>query len=304
MAIFTQAQWRAFKNCSIDIASRDYESIKRNFMNGQVGKATRPWFVLDFSQLLPADSTMVGWELEGGFDSAQGLTEFMNWLWDNTDYVTADHEGCRAAPVEITFPPFTMEQMLDSSNPIREMFAYNESLPANRRFGSLRVTEGRPSGGCIGSHVNISTAAYRSASNDVRSSVIRSLQSFFGSLTRAKRYALQGRQPYTEHVASGRGGMNGSQTDGCERIEFKMFHTTTNQQQFNNYCLVAKRLAEVIDMLIAHSFGNRSMFDYLTQDLPNRTVIVETNDQYERAIYNESCVAPGYVPPVEAAQAA
>lgn len=304
MAIFTQAQWRAFQNCSIDVASQQYEDIKRRFLAGSVGKSTRPWFVLDFSQLLPTDSTMVGWELEGGFDSETARTEFMNWLWDNTDYVTVDREGCREAPVEITFPPFTMEQMLDSSNPIRGMFAYNESLADNRRFGSRMVSRNFPQGGYVGSHVNISTAAYRTADNNVRVRAISSLQWFFGSLSRAQRYALQGRQPYSEHVASGRGGMNGSQTDGCKRIEFKMFHTTTNQQQFNNYCLVAKRLAEVIDMLIAHSFGNRSMFDYLTQDLPNRTVIVETNDQYERAIYNESCVAPGYVPPVEAAQAA
>ncbi|WQZ00916.1 hypothetical protein [Stenotrophomonas phage StenR_269] len=283
--IFTKAQWAINQRQSEEATLSSFEAIRNNFMRGTVGKAIRPWFVVDFTKILPTEATMFGFEIETGFGTVAAQQETMQWLWDNTDYVTADMEGCGERPTEITFPPLTLAE-LDEDNQLKQWLAYNAALPVSRQAKFNTVTTRTPRGGVVGTHVNISTAAYRQAIPVVRAEVANTLARFFGNLDADRRLHLYGRQPYTEGVAQRRGG-NG---DAADRIEFKMFHSTTHIEQFNNYCKVAKRLAEIIDSLVANpqqQLNVAATFDYLTIDLDGRSVIAADNSaQYPEAWRN------------------
>lgn len=295
--IFTAEQWAAANNRTLSLAVNQLAAIKQNFLAGHVGKATRPWFVVNFPALHPASETLIGFEIETGFTSVNAQTGFLSWLWDNTDYTTVDREGCSNYPTEITFPPMTMETLTGPASPIHAMFAYNETLAANMRLATTKVTASQDNGGNVGSHTNISTAAYRALDNDQRSYVVQYLTSFFTNLNAAKRFALYGRRPYISDVARARGGTG----DGALRIEFKMFHTTTNVDQFNNYLKVSQRLAELIDYLCAyysqqHGAGrppsNSTVFNFLTQDLEGGSVIATSNaGQYAPSIVSAALSA-------------
>lgn len=272
--IFTKAQWALNQRSTEEATVASFEAVKNNFMRGRVGKSIRPWFVVDFTKILPTEATMFGFEIETGFSSQVAQQATMEWLWDNTDYVTADCEGCSDLPTEITFPPLTLAE-LDEDNQLKQWLAYNAALPVSQQARFNAVTTRAPRGGVVGTHVNISTAAYRQANAARRSDVASWLSNFFANLDPDRRLHLYGRQPYTEGVAQRRGG-NG---DAADRIEFKMFHSTTHIEQFNNYCKVAKRLAEIIDRLVAtpQQLNVADTFDYLTQDLDGRSVIAATN---------------------------
>lgn len=292
--IFTQAQYQAYRNITVEASAQAMERIKANFINGNVGKDTRPWFVLDFPSLLPQGATMFGFEIETGFSSEHGKTSMMCWLWDNTDYTTVDREGCSSFPVEITFPPIVAEQLLNEDNQLLGWFRHNASLADNNRARTRIVGSREMTGGCVGTHTNISTAAYRSAARPHRTAAQRSLQTLFMGLTSSQKVHLFGRMPYIDDVARGRGGeYNGG--DGAARIEFKMFHTTLNIEQFKRYCKVSLRLAEVIDLcLIGNTPANSTaMFEYLTQDLPARSVIC---DESVYAAEHRRGYDPSYTP--------
>lgn len=272
--IFTNAQWALFRRTSEEHSASEFETVKNNFMRGRVGKATRPWFVVDFTKILPTGATMFGFEIETGFGNETHQRNMMQWLWDNTDYVTADCEGCASVPTEITFPPLTLAE-LDGDNQLKHWLNYNNSIPSSQRAKTTVVSQSHPRGGVVGTHVNISTAAYRSADAGRRAEVAVEFSRFFRSLSPDQCLHLYGRQPYIEGVCQRRGG----QGDAADRIEFKMFHTTTNIEQFDNYCKVAKRLAELMDSLVGnlHVLDNVQTFNYLTQDLDGQSVIVSSN---------------------------
>lgn len=295
--IFTLAQWQAFQNATLPNALASFAQVKSRFMEGNVGKGTRPWFVLDFPSLLPQGSTMFGFEIETGFTSDTAKNAMMNWLWDNTDYTTVDHEGCSRYPVEITFPPITQDSLLNEDNQLLSWFRHNASLAETRRARDTQVTGRSSDGGCVGTHTNISTAAYRAASPSQQNAVNRQLQTAFAGLSSTQRLHLYGRQPYINDVARGRGGAhNGG--DAAARIEFKMFHTTMNVEQFKNYCKVSIRLAEVIDSMLSNAWvgtTSTNFFNYLTQDLPRRTVIV-SRSQYSDSLRNGSDPTYAVVP--------
>lgn len=306
--IFTPAQWQAFRNTTYDSARAEFDNIKRNFMGGIVGKSTRPWFVVDFPSLLPEGSTMFGFEIETGFSSQGSKTNFMQWLWDNTDYTTVDHEGCSRYPVEITFPPIVQDALVSGDNQLHQFFAYVASLNSQHRPKTTNVTASNSTGGCVGTHTNISTAAYRAATNNRQNDIARILAGKFTGLTPDQRVHLYGRSPYISDVARRRGGNIGGANDAAARIEFKMFHTTMNVDQFNNYVKVSVRLAELIDRLVANSaevantWSSTAFFEYLTQDLPRRSVIDPNNQQYTTRL--REGYQPTYTPQSEVVAAA
>ncbi|MEG0161801.1 MAG: hypothetical protein RR877_09580 [Aurantimicrobium sp.] len=291
--IFTAEQYAVFQNCSIPAAVRAMAALKTSFTAGHIGKQTRPWFVVDFPSLHPADATLVGFEIETGFQTVEAQSNFLNWMWDNTSYTTVDREGCSRCPTEITFPPMQLSLLTSDASPIKAMLDYNETLPAAGRLQTTRITPSNDNGGCVGCHTNISTAAYRGlASNEQRVQVANHIALFFRNLNTAQRYAIQGRSPYTSEVACNRGGTG----DGANRIEFKMFHTTTDQEQFSNYLKVSKRLAELIDAQCASP--TRSIitdplrtFAFLTQDLEDGSVIRRGNQQYTASIVDAAAAA-------------
>ncbi len=291
--IFTAEQYAAFANVNIPRAVTQLQAFKTQFIAGHIGKQTRPWFVIDFPSLHPSDATLIGFEIETGFQLAEHRNSFMNWLWDNTDYTTVDREGCSSCPTEITFPPMTFELLTSDDSPIKAMFDYNSSITdESARMQTTRVTSSNDNGSCVGTHTNISTAAYRALTPNQRANVSSFIRNFFSRLNLAQRYAIQGRAPYTEGVCNARGGTG----DGANRIEFKMFHTTTDQVQFNNYLKVSKRLAELIDAQCGSP--NRSVlgdttqvFAFLTQDLESGSVIAPTNRQYTAPIITSAAEA-------------
>lgn len=291
--IFTAEQYAVFNNCSIPRAVIAMAQLKTSFTAGHIGKQTRPWFVVDFPSLYPADATLVGFEIETGFQSAAAQTSFLNWMWDNTVYTTVDREGCSRYPTEITFPPMQLSMLTSDASPIKAMLDYNETLEAGSRLQYTRVTPSNDNGGCVGCHTNISTAAYRALpSNEQRALVANHIARFFSQLTTFQRYAIQGRSPYTSDVARNRGGVN----DGANRIEFKMFHTTTDPVQFNNYLKVSKRLAELIDQQCVSPARSiivnpLQTFAFLTQDLDDGSVIRRGNPQYTTSIVEAAATA-------------
>lgn len=294
MSLFTAEQLAASAGITIPRAREQLAAHKAAFMSGHVGKQTRPWFVVDFPALHPNDATLVGFEIETGFRTADARRNFLEWLWDNTDYVTVDREGCSNCPTEITFPPMTFSTLMGDNSPIKMMFERSASLAATDGLQTTRVSANDDRGSCVGTHTNISTAAFRALSGERRRGVCNYLVGFFQSLTNQQRYALQGRAAYTTSVAQVRGG----QGDGALRIEFKMFHTTTNLEQFNNYLLVSQRLAELIDGLAANSQRAVALtrnatecFAFLLQDVDRRSVIADNNPQYTNTIVHEANAA-------------
>lgn len=291
--IFTAEQYAVFTNCSIPRAVQAMAGLKASFLAGHIGKQTRPWFVVDFPSLHPADATLVGFEIETGFQSAGAQSSFLNWMWDNTVYTTVDREGCSRYPTEITFPPMQLSMLTSDASPIKAMLDYNETLEAGSRLQTTRVTPSNDNGGCVGCHTNISTAAYRALpSNEQRTLVANHIARFFTSLTPGQRYAVQGRMPYTSDVARNRGGAQ----DGANRIEFKMFHTTTDPVQFDNYLKVSKRLAALIDQQCAYPARSiitnpLQTFAFLTQDLEDGSVIRRGNPQYTTSIVDMAATA-------------
>lgn len=291
--IFTAEQYAAFSNCSIPRAVQVMAQLKQSFTAGHIGKQTRPWFVVDFPSLHPSDATLVGFEIETGFSTAEAQASFLNWMWDNTSYTTVDREGCSRYPTEITFPPMQLSLLTSDASPIKAMLDYNESLSAAARLQTTRVTASQDNGGCIGCHTNISTAAYRNLpTHDDHNRIGMHIGSFFAALTQHQRYAIQGRGPYSRAVAQARGGTG----DGANRIEFKMFHTTTDQVQFNNYLKVSKRLAELIDAQCVNPRVSvcsdvQRTFAFLTQDLEDGSVIRRGNPQYTNSIVEAAAAA-------------
>lgn len=292
--IFTPFQFAAKNHVSLAEAIETVNAIKQNFLSGQVGKSTRPWFVLDFPSMFAEDATLVGFEIETGFSNRAGQLATMTWLWDNTDFVTSDYEGCSNHPTEITFPPIEIEELLAGTSQIHDLLAYSNAAdrPAAERLRVTNVNSDAPNGGSIGCHTNISTAKWRAAQRTHRTVVTERLQSFFNSLGSGARYALYGRQPYRSGVVGQRGG---DSNDAAPRLEFKMFHTTTNVTQFNNYIKVSARLAQLIDHLLDNAgqlqqlgMDNNKVFKFLLQDCEFYTVIANGNAQYNSQVYTAS----------------
>lgn len=273
-----------------------YEQVKQLFMGGGVGKQIRPWLVVDLPSKQPADATLFGWEIETGYNSNAAFNAVMNYLWHNTDYTTVDCEGCGDRPVEISFPPIPM----DDHQQIIDFFNWQNTTAAVRNHVALNypLYGINSRGGAIGTHVNISTPRMRAnqaaelASNtsDLRmgiTQVSNVIRAQFRQLSEVERFALYGRQPYSSDALPY---ARGYDTPATARYEFKMFHSTAHVGQFTNYMKVAVRLAELVDLDGVVPNG-LTLFDFLTQDLPDRTVIhPENTAQYSQTL-REAVVA-------------
>lgn len=251
-----------------------YEAYKRSYLRGSLGKDNRPWFLRDMTKRYPQGKSLVGLEIETGWPSTRTLTSAMEWLWMNTMYTTVDREGCGAHPCEVTFPPFPLgEDTTDEA----QLMSFIEQAADNLACVTM-VTNSDMSGQNVGTHINVSTPYLRSSTDAATRRMMWMNMMFSRMRDDGLFFFVAGRTGYGSTPAY----CPDSNSEATRRIEFKLFHTTFHPGQFANYLKITRRLVELceIEDVAALPADHWEAFEYIMQDIPERTVIAAGNTQY------------------------
>lgn len=214
--------------------------------NRQQCKTNRPWDIVDFSKLLPADQPWLGWEYETGTDDQPTYHKMINFLFD-MNHVAVDREGSGEFPFEIAFPPEAMSSYEDGSTAFQQYCKFLKDNAIEQAMNPTTYTRR-----AIGMHVNISTPLSRK--KGIKYATSDALCADLG-MGEKEEIELFGRYQRHWSLASARGPM----------MEFKMFASTSDTSVIEKYMEVAKRLPALIDAYIK-GLHAKNMYAYLRGD--------------------------------------
>lgn len=199
------------------------------------GKGIRPWYIVDICAGLPEDKPWIGWEIETGWRSEDDLRKATTYVRDNSMYVGYDPEGGEWA-AEFTFAP--RAEYMDSNHPLLMICHVAEE-----------VARPEPHEACefVGTHINISTPAYRKANSYDRDRVVRALNKSLTYLEYDDKEDLFGRCELY-------GGFSTRSESSCSGvtyrwIEGKLFNTTYDSNTARWYIEVGDNLTKLVEAL-------------------------------------------------------
>lgn len=235
------------------------DTIKARTLAVQQAKVNRPWELISLTDKLDPFQPWLGFEFETGFATKAEYDRVINFVWDNINHVAIDREGYGAYCPEITFSPQNlsayMNKTADIYKTIRWMNENNTKMPANI-------------GDYVGTHLNISTPAYRAlARKGVQKCnlIVDILNHSILMMNDADMRALFGRVPY---------GL-GNHTQSW--VEFKLFRSTDDLKKLDGYMKVAKNFATVMEQLSLM----KQLPEYkagTTDYIPNFTALLKGTD--------------------------
>lgn len=221
---------------------RDYV-VARGYLNS---KMLRPWEVADIYSDLDRSEPWLGFEFETGYVSHAARSDVIAYTWDNFDNVCFDWEGEGASPVEITFAPAEVSKF---DNKTADAYQFMKYLSDNKKL--VERTEYND----VGTHVNISHPELNSENSGAASAFLNNTIRKLGE-DHHNFGELFGR----EHLYGGFFGRFGNKATW---LEGKLFRTTYDIEQFDNYVRVSKALVAVLDAYLT-SDTNRTYGDTCT----------------------------------------
>lgn len=197
-------------------------------------KINRPYELLDITADLDRDKVWMGWEIECGWADQANYDRVIDYLWRHHDHVTIDIEGA-GLPTEITFSPAHMDDFKAGKSQVHRFLRWVKRSGVDPAVWSEYSS--------VGTHLNVSTPTFRSLSIDDQYEVVHAVNELLGQLPPEKNRELFGRsEPYDYGFVRGEGGEK-------SWVEFKLFNSTLDIDEFNGYCAVAEYLVNLIDMM-------------------------------------------------------
>jgi hypothetical protein len=206
---------------------------KRNHLDHNLGKGTRPWEIVNVSAKLDSKQPWFGVEYETGYGTKTAYHRIVNYLWQHHPLTAIDREGCGAYPCEITFAPVNMDVFMSKEYHMDRLLAYQ------KRYDAEHAAH-RP-GDHVGTHVNVSTPTYRKLPR-LQTYKIGELLNNINHMDDADYRKVYGRRPY--------GGFNNNHDGrGNQWVEGKLFNSTGSSLTWAKYKRVMARLGELIEHL-------------------------------------------------------
>lgn len=131
------------------------DALAKALDNKQGCKHDRPWNIVDMTKLLDVKQAWIGFEFETGFDDKAEYQKFINFLW-GLDHVAIDREGTGNFPVEVAYPPQTVDDILKGQGMLHASLKFIE---ANKLTPALNPTTFTRRD--VGIHFGISTSRSR-----------------------------------------------------------------------------------------------------------------------------------------------
>lgn len=241
-----------FYNPTVDVQSFDYHSVDMDkvvaVMHDRIAngsflnwKALRPWVVCDVTAELPKDQPWIGWEIETGWNSQEERRRVIDLFNARYNYSCTDDEGWGPHQVELTFSPQTPDFYSKRDNPLHPLlFVANHKARANEHEPRAMV----------GTHVNFSTPAFRTAPYRVQQWVEGAINNSLVTLSYAEKEELFGRGSLYAGCFL-RGDNDEESVEGVRWLEGKLFNSTYDWNVAKGYINVANNLCTVMEQLAA-----------------------------------------------------
>lgn len=212
------------------------EGVFDRIENNRMGKGIRPWEIVDTTAGLDPELPWIGIEFETGFDSSTDYHKVMNHLWKNHHNNAVDYEGCGEYPCEITFCPVDINAFGESSYNMDRLLTWMNAQSIEQGYddGDDDMEE-------VGIHVNISTAGMRT--DEVKAGYICELLCATLEDESVDVGRFFGRHPY------GYFNVNGNSSNGQYWIEGKLFKSTHDMEQWEDYKITINNMALLVEHL-------------------------------------------------------
>lgn len=210
---------------------------KTNHLQHRLGKGYRPWDLINVTAKLDKTQPWIGVEYETGYKTNAAYQSVVNYLWQNHPFTAIDREGCGAYPCEITFSPVNMNDFMTPDYAMDKLIGWMNENDAKKPGHA---------GSMVGTHVNVSTPAYRNAEATQQRTVVRVLNTSAYNMKDSQHKALWGRSPYGYFYQQAPG-PNGW-------IEGKMFDSVGDLAKWQAYKPTMARIATLIEMLAGMKF--------------------------------------------------
>lgn len=217
------------ESCAYAIEALDESLIEGMFTSW---KALRPWTVVPITDSLDPNKAWIGWEVETGWNNEEHRSRVIEDFLSTFNHVCTDEEGA-AFGVELTWCP-------------READAYvsEEEHPLMFVTKYVRCAYKHDPEDYVGTHINVSTPAFRTTSSDVKAAVCSALNRTLNHMSGTERERLFGR-------ACLYGGflIQGDDTTNNTWLEGKLFNSTYSKPVARGYIAVGNRIAELVEAL-------------------------------------------------------
>lgn len=200
-------------------------------------KINRPYYLVpSVTGNLDPNDDWIGWEIECGWADQKNYDMAVDYIWNEQNHVTIDIEGA-GLPTEITWSPENGRTMYTGDAQVHRFLDWVSSSGVQPAIWSEH------SG--VGTHCNISTKLWREANEDTHTRVRSYVNAMLMALSPEHKLELFGRrQPYGYGYVQ-YGGPN-------SWVEFKLFNSTLDREQFDGYVRVAERLGRMLDAVISN----------------------------------------------------
>lgn len=221
-------------------------------LNRTIFKGVRPWEIVDMAAALPKDKAWIGIEYETGFSTKRAYNKVVNYIWNEYNNTALDMEGCGQHPLEITFPPVSIDDFAADTHFINKTVEFFNTTAGLKQDRPDDYQE-------VGIHCNISTPSYRSASWSKREDVKDVLNTSLGTLSDTQLDLVFNRTPYA-------GFFNREDHNANTWIEGKLFNSTDDLDEVKKYKLVIARLANLIEVLSTTDLEDATRWDEDCED--------------------------------------
>lgn len=211
----------------------DAEAILKNTLdkalaNNQPNKHDRPWSIVQFDKMLDKDQPWIGFEFETGFDDVKEYRQFINFLW-GLNYVAIDREGTGKYPVEVAYPPQTLQDITDNGSLLLKSLEFVNDNGLTPALNPTTFTRRD-----VGIHAGISTPNIRK-NNGVRR-IAGILDGILCSLNDKQKKELYGRTALHWGGAQGRDGY----------IEVKVFRAIPTVEHVATVTKVTQQIVKLV----------------------------------------------------------
>lgn len=230
-----------------ELIQRRLKQHLENLLDHDLGKAVRPWQLVNISKMLDPNQPWVGIEYETGYNSKEKYQQVINYLWRYHDLTAVDAEGCGNYPCEITFSPVNFDDFMDRSYHMDRLLDFMQKKRCTKA--------GHQEYNMIGTHCNISTPAYRKMAASTKGKkagtmqVCTVLNNSISNLSSTERRTLFGRNPYGTFFR--RGNKYGDWLEG------KLFDSVGSKSKWAGYKKVIANFCDLIETLSQMYMDNK-----------------------------------------------
>lgn len=223
-----------YRRCSKSDAKTWLDNHLDNCLDNRLGKwGDRPWQIVDFRKKLDNDKAWIGFEFETGFDSKKEYQQFVNYLWQNIDYVAMDREGTGNYPIELAFAPMEADKVLQGESTLLKAVTYIKENGLTPALNPTTYTRRD-----VGIHAGISTPKWNKCADQYH--VALRLAAALEKLSTEQRDEVYGRHMLYWGTAHQKG----------TYIELKMFKAIPTIEHVNKVVAVTGQCVKLLDMLI------------------------------------------------------